>query len=774
MKFKHLFLTALALAAFASCEEPAPVEKPAEDAALDLTATIEAVDGLSLAWAAEDKITVYDGKGVKEFTTTAGGESAVFAGTASTTAEKLYALYPATTEGLYSGYVSATIPQAQDAVAGGVAMKSTLLAAYLEAVDSKALTFKHVLSYVKVSFDKADQVVSVELKANAEEAIAGAVRVGVLAEPTIEKRPSAVSNVVMSGDVLDGDYYIAVMPQTLAEGYTLNLICANDNRATVKTTASITFERAKVTDLGNFANIEWSEPINPEPTSVPSVRVMKASFVEADFNVLSDGDFEYFDGQRTHLDQRSNWRVMLEAETVPGQSGNSAVKIVNNVPGRWWDPAIQSTPLVPFTDYVYTAWGKSNTQYCYNGVCRHPGGILDGGIENKWSEIGGHPGDVVRNDREGENGTHGWAPNLEWTAQSIEFNSGACFYSDVFCRIAGDAANAGPLIPDTGDGFIEFDNFRLIPKGYEYKSMDWKATEPLGAVKNASYDQIESLGKVTAWRNTDGTIAMVLSDFTVSGVHYDNAIVITENEDLTTNPLTIKQFLKDNGKFRPFLVAGEGELSIVPNDAFVVGDKVYMHYYAKTSQDEANAEIWGIGYAGFAVSEDGGRSWTKCEKTWKGDGCFPQAGFYEKDGYLYMVASRAGRETTTYWANMYVAKCDMSTDFTDPANWDYWDVNLTERTSGWVHGNEDASNHPEVCLTVGPRSEPQLVYNEKFGRWMMIFRSGHIGGLVFRDAEEIQGPWSGEKILTDGKDYCPSVIDQTAEGDLVFITPQLQ
>ena len=69
---------------------------------------------------------------------------------------------------------------------------------------------------------------------------------------------------------------------------------------------------------------------------------------------------------------------------------------------------------------------------------------------------------------------------------------------------------------------------------------------------------------------------------------------------------------------------------------------------------------------------------------------------------------------------------------------------------------------------------PQLVYNEKFGRWMMIFRSGHIGGLVFRDAEEIQGPWSGEKILTDGKDYCPSVIDQTPEGDLVFVTPQLQ
>lgn len=762
-------MAALALAAFASCEEPAPEEKPAEAAALDLTASIEAVGDLSFEWAADDKMTVYDGKGVREFTTTEGGESATFAGKASTTAEKFYALYPATSEGLYSGYVSAKIPQTQDAVAGGVAMKNTLLAAYLEPVTSKALAFKHVLSYVKLSFDKADKVVSVELKANADEAIAGDVRVGVFAEPTIEKRPNAVSNVVLSGNVFDGEYYIAVMPQTLSEGYTLNFICENDNRATVEKTASITFERAKVTDLGSFANIEWSEPINPEPTTVPSVRVMKASFVEAEFNVVSDGDFEYFDGQRTHLDQRSNWRVMLEAETVEGQSGKHAVRLVNDTPGRWWDAAVQSLPLKPNTDYVYTAYGKSNTQYCYNGVNRMPfHGYNDTARpELGWSEIGGHPVDVNRGP-----GTHGWAPDIEWTAQTIEFNSGDAYFGDVFCKIAGDAANAPPLIPDTGDGFIEFDNFRLIPKGYEHMSMDWKATEPLGAVKNASYDQIESLGKVTAWRNTDGTIAMVLSDFSVNGVHYDNAIAITENEDLTTNPLTIKQFLKDNGKFRPFLVAGEGELSIVPNDAFVVGDKVYMHYYAQTTpasvNPETNADEWKIGYAGFAVSEDGGRSWTKCEKTWKGDGCFPQAGFYEKDGVLYMVGSRAGRETTTYWANMYVAKCDMAADFTDPANWEYW--NAFE----WIKGDENASNVPVCCLTVGPRSEPQLVYNEKFGRWMMILRSGHIGGLVFRDAEEIQGPWSGEKILTDGKDYCPSVIDQTAEGDLVFVTPQLQ
>ena len=764
MKLNRFSIAILALTSLAACEQPQEEVKKDGPVECELTATTENVEGLSFEWAFDDKITVYDGKGKNSFETAAGGASAVFKGKVDSSAETLKAISPSTTEGLYSGYVNVTIPTAQEAVEGGVDRNAALLVA--ESSDAKNLNFKYLVSFAKITVAEADNVVSVTLAANGEEALTGAMRAGIFAEPTIEKRPSAVSTASIAGE-LAGTYYLAVMPQTMASGYTLTLVNAEDNRATIVKSESVSFERAKVTDLGNLANIEWSEPVNPNPTTVPSVRVMKASFSEAEFNVISDGDFEYFDGQRTHLDLRSNWRVMLEAETVEGQSGKYAVKLVNNVPGRWWDAAIQSTPLVPHTTYVYTAQAKSNTQYVYNGVCRYPGGILDGGIENKWSEIAGHPADVARNDREGENGSHGWAPKIdEWVPQYIEFNSGDAFYCDVFCRIAGDAANAAPLIPDTGDGYIEFDNFRLIPKGYDHMSMDYKSSEVLGTVKNASFDQISSLGKVTAWKNTDGTIAMVLSNFTVGDVTYDNAIVITENTDITSG-VTIKQFLKDNGKFRPFLLAGEGELSIVPNDAFVVGDKVYMHYYAKTSQDEANAEVWGIGYAGFAVSEDGGRTWTKCEKTWKGDGCFPQAGFYEKDGYLYMVASKAGRETTTYWANMYVAKCDMAADFTDPANWEYWDVDK------WVLGNEDASNHPEVCLTVGPRSEPQLVYNEKFGRWMMIFRSGQIGGLVFRDAEEIQGPWSGEKILTDGKDYCPSVIDQTADGDLIFITPQL-
>lgn len=757
----------LALAGLAACQEQAEVVKQNEPVQYDCTATIESADELSWSWEANDKITVYDGKKSNTFVATAGGDNAVFSGLANKHAEALVAVWPSSDAGIYGGKMTLNVPTNQTGVANGLDKSNLLLTAYLSPVDSKVFDFKNMLSFVKITVPEAESIVSVELKSNGNEPLAGAMAVTVNAEPVAEPASDASASVTVSGELLAGTYYIAVFPQTLAQGYTLNFTNAHDGRATVTSSSAVTFERNKVTDLGSVTQFEWIEAVNPNPTDVPSVSLIKASFQEAEFNVISDGDFEYFDGARTHLDQRSNWRVMLEAVTVAGKSGNSAVHLVNNVPGRWWDPAIQSTPLVPNTDYVYTAWGKSNTQYCYNGVTRWPTGQLDNTNGLGWSEVGGHPGDVAR----GEGATHGWAPNLEWTEQRAEFNSGANYYCDVFCRIAGDAADAPPLIAGSGDGYIEFDNFRLVPKGYEHMSMDYKSFEIVGGVKNATFDKVEELGKVVAWKNVDGKLAMCLSDFTVNGVHYDNAIVLTDNEDVASGNLNITKFIKKGGKPVPFLAAEEGVLSIVPNDAFVVGDKVYMHYYAKTEQNAENVEDWKIGYAGFAVSEDGGKTWTKCEKTWSGTGCFAQAGFYEKDGVLYMVASRAGRETTTYWANMFVAKCDMSADFTDPANWEYW--NAYE----WIKGDEAASDTPVCCLTVGPRSEPQLVYNEKFGRWMMVFRSGHIRGLVFRDSEEIQGPWSGEKILTDddvaGAGFCPSILDQTAEGDLLMVVPQL-
>ena len=736
----------LAIAALVACNPDEGGESTGgtnEPVQYDCTASIEEATGLSWSWAAKDEITVYDGKKANSFVTTTGGETATFSGLANKNAEYLTAVYPATKSGIFGGKMNVSVPVNQDGVKNGIDKKNLLLTAYLKPVDAKAFGFKNMLGLVKVTVPESESIVAIELKGNSDEALAGNVSLTVNAEPKVEAAADAAKAVALTGELLAGTYYIAVLPQTLSAGYTLTFTNSVDSRATMTVSQAATIERNGILDLGTISEFDWIDAKNPNPTTVPSVNIVKASFKEAEFNVISEGGFEYFNETTTHLDQRSNWRAMLEGSTEPGHEGQSAFKMPNPVAGHWMDGLLQSTPLKPNTDYVYTAWVKGNTAHIYNGVRVHPGGPLQ--------EVPGPS----------------WAPNKEWTAMQIEFNSGSFFYCDIFCGLWGDPAE---VVGDDGAYYVA-DEFRLVPKGYEHMSMDYNGFELLGGVKNSTFDTVEDLGKVVAWNNPDGKLAMCLSDFTVNGVHYDNAIVLTDSENATAD-INITSFIKKGGKPIPFLEAEEGVISIVPNDAFVVGDKVYMHYYAKTSQDEANAEVWTIGYAGFAVSEDGGKTWNKCEGTWNGDGVFTQAGFYEKDGVLYMVASRAGRETTTYWANMYVAKCDISADFTDPTNWEYWDA------FEWITGDESVSNRPICCLTVGPRSEPQLVYNEKFGRWMMVFRSGHIRGLVFRDAEDIEGPWSGEKVMTDddvvgGLSYCPSILDQTANGDLLMVVPQL-
>jgi hypothetical protein len=69
------------------------------------------------------------------------------------------------------------------------------------------------------------------------------------------------------------------------------------------------------------------------------------------------------------------------------------------------------------------------------------------------------------------------------------------------------------------------------------------------------------------------------------------------------------------------------------------------------------------------------------------------------------------------------------------------------------------------------------VYNPKFDRFMMIYRSAVHGGLVYRDADAIDGFWSGEKIITDddvnGSSYAPSILEVEENGDILMAVPQL-
>ena len=730
----------MALASLAACQEQEEVIKPNDPARYDLTATIEAVEDLTWSWEAEDAITVYDGKAVNAFVTSEGGESAVFSGLANKNAEELMAIYPSTTQGRYSGYVNMTVPSSQDGVCDGVARSSMIWAAHMTK-GQDALQFKNVLSLVKVSVAEAADVVAVELVSNASEPLSGAVKVGLFADPVVEATEDAVPTVTITDDVVAGTYYFAVIPQTLSNGYTLNFVASDDSRASVTSTEAVVFEKGKITELAvNTGNLNWTAPVNPNPTKVPSVAIVKAGFEEAPFNMVSEGSFEYYPDQE--IGYRTPWLVDPFATTVNGHDGTPAL-CFDLTPDKYnWHQIIQVCAVRQNKNYVHSAWANTTHANTYFACKFWPSAGLQ--------EIAGRT----------------WGPTEEWTKISHVVNPGSDILADVYIGAWWESIMVA-----------KYDEISIIPEGYTATSTAPKTQAKIGDVSNATFDKIDELGKVVAWKNSKGQLCFILSDFTVNGVHYDTAVALTENTDIT-QPITLSRILKKRGKFTPISVPGEGIVSIVPNDVFILNGKTYLHYFAKKWQNPDNADDWTVDHAGFLVSEDDGQTWTQCSGKWSGNGTFCSASFVEKDGVLYMLGTNAGRKITHlihefHRSNFYFARVSTDKDITDPKNWEYY--NCKEWTNVETIYTDEAADANRIVM--GSRGECALVWNPKFQRFMMIYRDNRQQGLVYRDAGRVDEEWSGEKPLAYDDImagiYAPSVLEVNENGELVLVAAQL-
>lgn len=732
MKHYKKLMVVLAIASVNACRNDADLAKPSDPARYDLTAAFDVTDGISWSWAANDEITVYDGKDVNLFVTADGGEAATFSGLADRNASKLMAIYPSTSTGRYSGKVNTKVPSSQNA-SNDFLKANTLFAAYAEKGNVN-LTFTPMTAFLKIALTAADDVVSVEVKSNAGEAISGGVKVGLFNEPTIEAAESAVPTVTLTGSPISGTLYIAAIPQILSQGYTLTFVNSNEERCVKSVNSTVEFELNSVYDLGSFSNLEWVLEPNPNPTVVPSVTIIKAGFKDDEFNMVSEGSFEYYPDQP--LNYRSPWVFDAEATAVTGHDGTPACAMDLTADKFGWHRNFQVCALRKNKNYVYSAYATCTHGNTYFSCQTFPSGT------NR--EISGFT----------------WGPTEEWTYITNTFNPGTDFFCDVINGAWWESIMK-----------VQYDQIRLIPEGYTAKSTAPVSHSAIGTISNATFDEVTDLGKAVAWRNSDGKICFVFSDITVNAVHYDTAVALTEDTDLT-KPISITRFLKSGGKLTPVMAPGDGIISIVPNDVFVLDGKTYLHYYAKSSQNESNINDWTVDHAGFMVSEDDGRTWKQGTGKWRGDGSFVASSFTVKGDWIYVLGTTKGREPNSQWANFWMAKVDKSLDITDPSNWDYF------TGYEWVHGDEWAAKPEDpIRLICGSRGEPGLVYNPKYDRFMLIYRDEKQQGLVYRDAGNIDEEWSGEKPLAyddiAAGMYAPSVIDVTDDGELLMVVPQL-
>ncbi len=287
--------TVCAMLTFASCgndielTNDAPVKgeyKVTFTASQESNVTRTAVDGANVVWQEGDAITVFDGAGVAcpfELAKGVGTTLGEFQGTITVTEPKSYcAVYPAVENATIDsdyGISGLSLPVEQVATPNGFDPQAAIMTARNDNADRISSTsedlslgeFKHVCAFVKVT--TTEEYDKITFTAKGGEDIAGGFTVtldenGISTVTPAADASTTVSLVPASGEttIAAGTYLIAVLPGTLAEGFTMS--CSKDDvehsriiammRSYNGAVGETVFARHNVVNMGTVNSTNWT------------------------------------------------------------------------------------------------------------------------------------------------------------------------------------------------------------------------------------------------------------------------------------------------------------------------------------------------------------------------------------------------------------------------------------------------------------------------------------------------------------------------------------
>ena len=212
-------------------------------------------------WEAGDAISLFDSNN-NEFTTSTGGSSVTFTGTAQDNLETYYALYPYNANATLSGSVIATtLPSEQTALAGSFA--NMLNPSVAKSGSDKTLAFKNACALVKftLQYTGNNNITKVMFSGNGGEALSGTIHIDALSttpSATVEAE-FAETEVTLSGEFTSGKtYYFVTAPATLNNG--LTLVFYDDSNKEWKRLGSNPV--GHILDLGTITTGEFKEVVH--------------------------------------------------------------------------------------------------------------------------------------------------------------------------------------------------------------------------------------------------------------------------------------------------------------------------------------------------------------------------------------------------------------------------------------------------------------------------------------------------------------------------------
>ena len=211
----------------------------AEKVKLEFKAGIDAMSRTVLTtnnfveWEAGDAISLFDSNGNNKFTTSTGGSSVTFTGSAQDNLETYYALYPYNANAVLSGSVITTmLPAEQTALAGSFA--NMLNPSVATSGSDKTLAFKNACALVKftLQYTGNNNITKVMFSGNGGEALAGTIHIDALSDnpSAAVETEFAETEVTLNGGFTSGStYYFVTAPAVLSRGLTITFYDENGN-----------------------------------------------------------------------------------------------------------------------------------------------------------------------------------------------------------------------------------------------------------------------------------------------------------------------------------------------------------------------------------------------------------------------------------------------------------------------------------------------------------------------------------------------------------------
>lgn len=225
----------------------------------DATKTVLSENGLDVLWTAGDAISVCGA--ASAFTSDlAEGSSAKtsFSGEALA-ADVYYAVYPYSAVSSWNGSTAVLELPAEQAPALNTFANGLGICYASTSAEDMAFRFEHLLGYVKFTIDEnSGAVTTVNIATNGNEPLAGSFTVDLSSETPSASASGSMSHIVMKSEtpLAPGNYYIAMLPGTYAQGLTVTFSNAEGQTASKSMNTSLTLEAGQIQNIGTVARLD--------------------------------------------------------------------------------------------------------------------------------------------------------------------------------------------------------------------------------------------------------------------------------------------------------------------------------------------------------------------------------------------------------------------------------------------------------------------------------------------------------------------------------------